>query len=167
VVAAEVRTLAQRSASAAREIKALIADSAAIIDGGSVAVGEAGASMGSVVASVRQVNDIIARISTASKEQAQGIAEVNIVVGQMDDMTQQNAALVEEAAAAAASLHEQTVKLAQAVSVFHVDGVETSPPDDAESRAERRAADSPMRPRPALQHQPRAQTAEQRRAASA
>jgi methyl-accepting chemotaxis protein len=166
VVAAEVRTLAQRSASAAREIKALIADSVAIIDGGSAAVGEAGASMGSVVASVRQVNDIIARISTASNEQAQGIAEVNLAVGHMDDMTQQNAALVEEAAAAAASLHEQTVNLARAVSVFHIDGAAAPAPDDADAKAEQRAADSPMRPRAALPHQPAARATGQRRAAN-
>ncbi|MGO4475343.1 methyl-accepting chemotaxis protein [Massilia sp. 2TAF26] len=154
VVASEVRTLAQRSASAAKEIKALIADSVAIIDGGSASVNEAGASMGSVVASVQQVNDIINRISSASTEQADGIAEVNRAVGQMDDMTQQNAALVEQAAAAAASLHEQTINLARAVSVFQVEGVEAA--DKAEQ--ERRAPDSPMRaggsrgPRPALEN---------------
>jgi methyl-accepting chemotaxis protein len=118
VVAAEVRTLAQRSAAAAREIKALIATSVATIDSGSASVRQAGASMGDIVASVRQVNDIIARISAASAEQAQGIAEVNQAVGQMDDMTQQNAALVEQAAAAAASLQDQAVNLSQAVSVF-------------------------------------------------
>jgi methyl-accepting chemotaxis protein len=149
VVASEVRTLAQRSASAAREIKALIADSVAIIDNGSVAVGEAGSSMGSVVASVQQVNDIINRISAASSEQADGIAEVNRAVGQMDDMTQQNAALVEQAAAAAASLHEQTVNLARAVAIFRI---EDGQDDTAPAPIERRAADSPMRGRPALAH---------------
>jgi methyl-accepting chemotaxis protein len=164
VVAAEVRTLAQRSASAAKEIKSLIADSAAIIDSGNASVSEAGASMGSVVASVQQVNDIISRISVASNEQAEGIAEVNHAVGQMDDMTQQNAALVEQAAAAAASLHEQTVNLARAVSIFQIEGEEelalahdedaAEGDDDADSFAqvERRAPDSPMRPRPALGH---------------
>jgi len=163
VVAAEVRTLAQRSASAAKEIKALIADSVAIIDNGSASVNEAGSSMGSVVASVQQVNDIINRISSASDEQAEGIGEVNRAVGQMDDMTQQNAALVEEAAAAAASLHEQTVNLARAVSVFKIEGtdaredadttafpalaapIEEEEPDFAEPAAERRAAGSAMR----------------------
>jgi methyl-accepting chemotaxis protein len=150
VVAAEVRTLAQRSAAAAREIKALIADSVAIIDSGSEAVGQAGASMGSVVASVQQVNDIINRISAASSEQAEGIAEVNRAVGQMDDMTQQNAALVEEAAAAAASLHEQTVNLARAVAVFHI-----ADAPEAAAAKDRRAPDSPMRGRkPALEHRP-------------
>ena len=165
VVASEVRTLAQRSASAAKEIKALIADSVTIIDNGSASVNEAGSSMGSVVASVQQVNDIINRISTASDEQAEGIGEVNRAVGQMDDMTQQNAALVEEAAAAAASLHEQTVNLARAVAIFKIEGTDAREDDDttafpalaapvieeedepefAEPAAERRAAASPMR----------------------
>jgi methyl-accepting chemotaxis protein len=161
VVASEVRTLAQRSAGAAKEIKALIADSVAIIDGGSASVNAAGASMGHIVASVRQVNDIIERISVASTEQAEGIAEVNHAVGQMDDMTQQNAALVEQAAAAAESLHEQTVNLARAVSIFKIDGIgESDEVDDAAPLAaapfdagdaeflepvERRAPDSPLR----------------------
>jgi methyl-accepting chemotaxis protein len=158
VVASEVRMLAQRSASAAKEIKALIADSVAIIDSGSASVNEAGVSMGSVVASVQQVNDIINRISSASTEQADGIADVNRAVGQMDDMTQQNAALVEQAAAAAASLHEQTVNLARAVSVFQIEGVEPAADVDGEdedefARVERRAAASPMRGgRPVLEH---------------
>ena len=158
VVAAEVRTLAQRSASAAKAIKTLIADSVAIIDNGSVAVGEAGASMGSVVASVQQVNDIIGRISAASSEQAEGIADVNRAVGQMDDMTQQNAALVEQAAAAAASLHEQTVNLARAVSIFRIEPDHDMPAaahaDVATVPLERRAPGSPMRGRPALRRAP-------------
>jgi methyl-accepting chemotaxis protein len=158
VVAAEVRTLAQRSAAAAKEIKALIANSVAIIDNGAESVNEAGSSMGHIVASVRQVNEIIERISAASTEQADGIAEVNRAVGQMDDMTQQNAALVEQAAAAAESLHEQTVNLSEAVSIFKIDGVaaaadetaEAPEEDDAlsgfrEPEQERRAPDSPMR----------------------
>jgi len=161
VVASEVRTLAQRSASAAKEIKALIADSVAIIDNGSASVNEAGSSMGSVVASVQQVNDIISRISVASNEQAEGIAEVNLAVGQMDDMTQQNAALVEQAAAAAASLHEQTVNLARAVSVFQIEGEAPLQPGDDDAgddaiqpvQAERRGPNSAMRgARPALEH---------------
>ncbi|MDQ2820962.1 MAG: methyl-accepting chemotaxis protein [Pseudomonadota bacterium] len=161
VVASEVRTLAQRSAAAAKEIKALIAASVAIIDGGSASVNEAGSSMGTIVASVKQVNDIIARISLASTEQADGIAEVNQAVGQMDDMTQQNAALVEEAAAAAASLHDQTINLAQAVSVFQIAGMEpASAPIPA--TADRRGPASGMRggiksgkpARTALEHTP-------------
>ncbi|WP_295991309.1 methyl-accepting chemotaxis protein [Rugamonas sp.] len=154
VVAAEVRTLAQRSAAAAREIKTLIAASVATIDSGSASVHQAGSSMGDIVASVRQVNDVIGRISVASAEQAQGIAEVNQAVGQMDDVTQQNAALVEQAAAAAESLQDQTVKLSRAVSVFKIDetpAARTAPPrkdgaDAAGSAAERRAATSAMRP---------------------
>ncbi|MCA1247258.1 methyl-accepting chemotaxis protein [Massilia sp. MS-15] len=165
VVAAEVRTLAQRSAAAAREIKALIADSAKIIEDGSASVSEAGASMDDIVASVRQVNDIIGRISIASTEQANGIVEVNMAIGQMDGMTQQNAALVEQAAAAAESLHEQTVNLAKAVSIFKFDGdaaasAQTDEEEEDEEAAqaeahedgfhglpERRAAASPMRAR--------------------
>jgi methyl-accepting chemotaxis protein len=121
VVASEVRTLAQRSAAAAKEIKTLIAASVATIDSGSATVQQAGERMGGIVAAVRQVNDIIARISAASAEQAQGIAEVNQAVGQMDDVTQQNAALVEQAAAAAASLQEQSGQLSQAVAVFKLE----------------------------------------------
>ncbi|MTV37686.1 methyl-accepting chemotaxis protein [Duganella radicis] len=121
VVASEVRTLAQRSAAAAREIKTLIAASVATIDSGSATVQQAGERMDGIVAAVRQVNDIIARISAASAEQAQGIAEVNQAVGQMDDVTQQNAALVEQAAAAAASLQDQAGHLSQAVSVFKLE----------------------------------------------
>ena len=117
--------------------------------------------MGSVVASVQQVNDIISRISVASNEQAEGIAEVNLAVGQMDDMTQQNAALVEQAAAAAASLHEQTVNLARAVSVFQIEGEAPLQPGDDDAgddaiqpvQAERRGPNSAMRgARPALEH---------------
>jgi methyl-accepting chemotaxis protein len=154
VVASEVRTLAQRSAAAAKEIKALIADSVSIIDGGSASVNEAGSSMGRIVSSVQQVNDIIERISSASTEQAEGIAEVNHAVGQMDDMTQQNAALVEEAAAAASSLHDQTVNLARAVSIFKLEGAEPLEADYASDDSletefqdpdERRSHGSPMR----------------------
>jgi methyl-accepting chemotaxis protein len=144
VVAQEVRTLAQRSACAAKEIKTLIASSVATIDSGSACVNAAGASMGDIVDSVRQVNDVIARISQASSLQAQGIAEVNQAVCQIDDVTQQNAALVEQAAAAAASLQQQAVNLTQAVGVFQLAedcaaaAIETAP-------RERRAPDSPMR----------------------
>jgi len=126
VVAAEVRTLAQRSGTAAHEIKALINASVATIDRGAESVGVAGGSMGDIVASVRQVGSIIQRISDASAEQARGITEVNQAVGQIDDVTQQNAALVEQAAAAAASLQEQAAGLAQAVSVFELDDERTS-----------------------------------------
>jgi methyl-accepting chemotaxis protein len=120
VVAAEVRTLAQRSASAAKEIKALIAESVATVDKGAASVSVAGNSMGDIVASVQQVNAVIERINSASAEQAQGITEVNKAVVQIDDVTQQNAALVEQAAASAASLQEQASYLAQAIAVFEL-----------------------------------------------
>ncbi len=149
VVAAEVRTLAQRSAAAAKEIKTLIAASVAIIDGGSASVNEAGNRMGEIVASVQQVNDIIERISEASSEQAHGIAEVNNAVGQMDGMTQQNAALVEQAAAAAGSLYEQTATLSKAVAVFKIDAERPEDEEHADGEfsepRERRTGSSPMR----------------------
>jgi methyl-accepting chemotaxis protein len=118
VVAAEVRNLAQRSAGAAKEIKALISDSVEQVDAGSKLVDEAGTTMDDIVTSVRQVADIMNEITTASGEQGNGIEQVNQAIAQMDEMTQQNAALVEQAAAAAESMQEQAVKLAQAVSVF-------------------------------------------------
>jgi methyl-accepting chemotaxis protein len=148
VVASEVRTLAQRSAAAAKEIKALIAESVQTIDSGVASVSQAGGSMGDIVTSVEQVNHIIGRISEASAEQAQGISEVNNAVGQIDDVTQQNAALVEQAAAAAESLQEQAVSLSRAVAVFELDAGVSAPalPQAAQVPAvERRAPDSPMR----------------------
>jgi methyl-accepting chemotaxis protein len=141
VVAAEVRTLAQRSATAAHEIKALINASVATIDRGAESVGVAGGSMGDIVASVRQVGSIIQRISDASAEQARGITEVNQAVRQIDDVTQQNAALVEQAAAAAASLQEQAAGLAQAVAVFEL-GDEMAPGGSAAHGSEGAAAGS-------------------------
>jgi methyl-accepting chemotaxis protein len=121
VVAGEVRTLAQRSAAAAREIKVLIDDSVNKVDAGSRLVDTAGSTMQEVVASVRQVTAIMAEISAASKEQSAGIAQVNDAITQMDQVTQQNAALVEEAAAATESMQEQARSLAEAVSVFRLD----------------------------------------------
>ena len=118
VVAGEVRNLAQRSASAAKEIKSLIGDSVAKVDAGSRLVEEAGATIGEVVTSVRHVTDIMGEIMAASQEQSAGIEQVNQAVMQMDQVTQQNAALVEEAAAAADSLKDQAESLAQVVSVF-------------------------------------------------
>ena len=118
VVATEVRNLAQRSAAAAKEIKGLIDDSVSKVDLGAKLVDQAGVTMTEVVASVKQVTDIIAEITAASVEQTSGIDQINQAIMQMDDATQQNAALVEEAAAAAQSLQEQAQMLSQAVGVF-------------------------------------------------
>jgi len=120
VVATEVRNLAQRSAAAAKEIKALIGDSVDKVDAGTKLVDAAGKTMEEIVTSVKRVTDIMAEITAASQEQSSGIEQVNQAVTQMDEVTQQNAALVEEAAAAAESLQEQAQNLEQAVSVFNV-----------------------------------------------
>jgi methyl-accepting chemotaxis protein len=122
VVAGEVRNLAQRSASAAKEIKELIHDSVAKTTEGSKQVEQAGHTMEEIVTSVKHVTDIIGEISAASQEQSAGIQLVNDAIIQMDDVTQQNTALVEEAAAAAESLMEQADELFNAVNVFSIDG---------------------------------------------
>ncbi|WP_296948517.1 methyl-accepting chemotaxis protein [uncultured Massilia sp.] len=121
VVAGEVRTLAQRSAAAAKEIKELIGNSVANVDTGAKLVDQAGTTMEQVVTSIRRVTDIMGEITSASQEQTGGIEQVNGAIGQMDQVTQQNAALVEEAAAAAASMEDQAGKLADVVSVFKLD----------------------------------------------
>jgi methyl-accepting chemotaxis protein len=121
VVATEVRNLAQRSAAAAREIKDLIGDSVQKVEMGSKLVNQAGVTMDEVVASVRQVTDIMAEIAAASREQEMGIGQINQAITEMDNATQQNAALVEEAAAAAQSLQDQAGNLLQAVSAFKLD----------------------------------------------
>ena len=120
VVAGEVRNLAQRSAAAAREVKALIDDSVSKVDAGSALVHHAGATMQEVVASVRQVNGIIGEITAASAEQETGISQVNRAIAEMDGVTQKNAALVEEAAAAAESMRLQAERLSDVVGVFKV-----------------------------------------------
>jgi len=120
VVASEVRSLAQRSAEAAREIKALIGASVEKVEGGSRLVADAGATMNEIVNSVKRVSDIIGEITAASAEQSDGIGQINGSVTQLDQMTQQNAALVEESAAAAESLKEQTATLAEAVAAFRL-----------------------------------------------
>ena len=122
VVASEVRSLAQRSAAAAKEIKGLIDDSVARVDTGSQLVGQAGQTMDEIVASVRKVTEIIAEIAAASAEQSAGIEQVSQAVVQMDEGTQQNAALVEQASAAARSLEQQAGTLVQTVAVFRAEG---------------------------------------------
>ncbi|WP_313704107.1 methyl-accepting chemotaxis protein [Massilia sp.] len=126
VVASEVRNLAQRSAAAAKEIKTLIGDSVEKVERGSKLVGQAGVTMDEVVASVKRVTDIMSEIANASAEQSAGIEQVNMSIIEMDSMTQQNAALVEEAAAAAQSLQDQAGELARVVSIFKlVEGEES------------------------------------------
>jgi len=127
VVAGEVRTLAQRSANAAREIKSLINASGEKVESGAKLVGDAGNAMREIVAGVQRVSDIIGEISGATTEQSAGLGEVNQSVGQLDQMTQQNAALVEQSAAAAGSLREQAALLARAVAVFHLSGGAQAP----------------------------------------
>ena len=120
VVASEVRSLAQRSAQAAKEIKTLIATSVERVESGSRLVSDAGTTMNDIVTSVQRVTDIIAEIRAASQEQSDGINQVNAAVGHLDQMTQQNAALVEEAASAAESLKDQSHRLSTAISVFRL-----------------------------------------------
>ncbi|WP_127168390.1 methyl-accepting chemotaxis protein [Xanthomonas sp. BRIP62415] len=127
VVASEVRTLAQRSTAAAKEIKTLIDDSVERVTEGSTLVHTAGTTMAEIVSSVQRVTDIMGEISAASQEQSAGIEQVNITVTQMDETTQQNAALVEEATAAARSMEEQAVQLTEAVAVFKIDTTAMSP----------------------------------------
>ncbi|MEL4241978.1 MULTISPECIES: methyl-accepting chemotaxis protein [Shewanella] len=121
VVASEVRSLAQRSANAAKDIKALISDSVSKIESGNSLVGKSGDTMKEIVIAIKRVNDIMAEIASASNEQAIGIDEIGKAVVQMDEMTQQNAALVEEAAAAAESMQSQAQQLADSVANFKVD----------------------------------------------
>jgi len=118
VVASEVRNLAQRSAAAAKEIKSLIGDSVEKVESGGRLVDQAGSTMQKIVESVQRVTDIMSEIASASEEQTTGIEQINQAIMQMDDVTQQNASLVEEAAAAASSLEDQARKLTQAVSMF-------------------------------------------------
>jgi methyl-accepting chemotaxis protein len=142
VVAAEVRSLAQRSAAAAKEIKTLIGDSVDKVDNGSKLVEQAGRTMDEIVTSVKRVTDIMAEITAASQEQSLGIEQVNQTITQMDEVTQQNAALVEEASAAARSLEEQAGGLAHSVAKFRLDG------EQAESLRAANGAQLPDRPAP-------------------
>ena len=127
VVAGEVRSLAQRSAEAAKEIKQLIGQSVQSVENGSAQVAQAGQSMQDIVASVRRVSDLIGEITASSGEQRDGIAQVSQAVTQLDQMTQQNAALVEQSSAAAAAMREQAGRLAEAVAVFNVGAAASAP----------------------------------------
>lgn len=137
VVASEVRSLAQRSAAAAKEIKTLIDDSVSKVENGSALVGQAGKTMGEIVTSVKRVTDIIADISAASQEQSSGIEQVSHVITHMDEGTQQNAALVEEATAAARSLEQQSDQLVQTVAAFRLESDSGQP----QTRAHRGSID--------------------------
>ncbi|WP_246641575.1 methyl-accepting chemotaxis protein [Paraburkholderia edwinii] len=127
VVAGEVRSLAQRSATAAKEIKQLIGASVERVNNGSTLVEQAGATMGDILQAVRRVTDIMGEIAAASEEQSSGISQVGRAVAQMDEVTQQNAALVEEATAGAASLQDQAARLREAVNAFRVSDAQASP----------------------------------------
>ncbi len=127
VVASEVRSLAQRSAAAAKEIKGLITDSVHRVETGSELVDESGRTLEEIVASVKQVADIVAEISAASYEQSAGIEEVNRAVSQMDEVTQRNAALVEEAAAASRALEEQALQMTEKISFFRIESGHAAP----------------------------------------
>jgi methyl-accepting chemotaxis protein/methyl-accepting chemotaxis protein-1 (serine sensor receptor) len=127
VVASEVRTLAQRSSSAAREIKGLIETSVEKVQNGSLLVDEAGKTMSDVTKAIERVTHIMGEIAAASSEQSRGIEQVSLAVTQMDEVTQQNAALVEQAAAASASLQEQGQQLSATVAFFRLDGAESTP----------------------------------------
>ena len=156
VVAGEVRSLAQRSADAAREIKSLITASVGDVENGSRQVRGAGSTMTEIVSSVRRVTDIIGEISAATSEQSAQIGAVDTAVGQLEQMTQQNAALVEQSAAAAESLSEQAASLGEAVSVFRFDdrgAVDSAALRRGRSRpptASSTASSTPIPARPAL-----------------
>ena len=166
VVAGEVRTLAQRSAAAAKEIKGLIDDSVGAVDTGAKLVDQAGATMQQVVGAIQRVTDIMAEIASASQEQTGGIEQVNAAVGQMDEATQQNASLVGQAGAAAASLQEEAENLARLVSIFKLEGAPA--PARAVSAAKPAVAARQPSPRKALPPSaPRTQRSAQARAMAA
>ncbi|WP_457805480.1 methyl-accepting chemotaxis protein [Stenotrophomonas maltophilia] len=148
VVASEVRTLAQRSAAAAKEIKGLIDDSVGKVAEGSSLVHQAGSTMGEIVASVQRVTDIMAEISAASQEQSAGIEQVNQTVVQMDETTQQNAALVEEATAAARAMEDQAAQLADAVAIFRLDNQVSAAVKAVAERVEPARVTTVARPQP-------------------
>jgi methyl-accepting chemotaxis protein len=150
VVASEVRTLAQRSATAAKEIKTLIGASVETVESGAQLVQDAGTVMQDIISSVQRVSDLMGELAAASGEQREGIDQVNTAVGNLDQMTQQNAALVEESAAAATSLHDQAKRLNDVVSVFNLGGgsefsVPTAAPQPVARKAPEPAKPSPSR----------------------
>ncbi|WP_312305823.1 methyl-accepting chemotaxis protein [Diaphorobacter nitroreducens] len=145
VVAGEVRSLAQRSAEAAKEIKQLITTSVDNVQSGSAQVEQAGQSMQDIVHSVRRVSDLIGEITASSTEQRDGIGQVNQAVANLDQMTQQNAALVEESSAAAAAMHEQAQRLAQVVAVFNVGNGAVAAPRSAARVAPPAVAPAPVK----------------------
>jgi len=154
VVASEVRNLAQRSAAAAKEIKELIGHSVDTVDEGARLVDQAGETMDGIVKAVQQVSDIMQQISAASQEQSSGIAQVNQAIVSIDDVTQQNAALVEEAAAAAQSMRDQAEMLADAVSVFRLADQQADPQRLAARAMVKAATRRPPAPRLAKSAKP-------------
>ena len=162
VVASEVRSLAGRSAEAAREIKALIGASVDKVESGSRLVANAGDTMAEIVSSVQRVTDIIGEITAAASEQSEGIGQVNSAVIQLDQMTQQNAALVEQSAAAAESLKDQAVRLSDVMSIFRLDALGTSastalavtPPQAAPARTAKPKSAASTAPRVAAPQAP-------------
>jgi len=169
VVASEVRSLAGRSAEAAKEIKALIQESVARVDEGSKLVDQSGATLGGIVNSIKKVSDIVAEISAASQEQSSGIEQVNKAIMQMDGLTQQNAALVEEAAAAAESLQDQARGLLDSMSRFKVAGDSSYETKGAASETQRRAGTprAVARSKAPREAQPKAAQVPMRKAAGA
>ncbi|SHH04382.1 methyl-accepting chemotaxis protein [Massilia sp. CF038] len=153
VVAAEVRNLAQRSAGAAKEIKSLINDSVEKVDAGGRLVDQAGSTMEEIVQSITRVTDIMSEIAAASAEQTMGIEQINSAVSQMDEVTQQNAALVEEAAAAAGSMQEQAATLAEVVSIFKLGNERTAATTAPSARAKVTPMRRPAPPAPRLANQ--------------
>jgi methyl-accepting chemotaxis protein len=146
VVASEVRNLAQRSAAAAKDIKTLIGDSVEKVDAGSRLVDQAGATMEEIVASIARVTDIMSEITAASQEQSSGIEQVNTAIVQMDQVTQQNAALVEEAAAAAEAMMDQAAHLSQVVSAFKLSATAMAGMGAPPARARKAAHAAPAVP---------------------
>ncbi|WP_277624040.1 methyl-accepting chemotaxis protein [Undibacterium sp. TS12] len=153
VVATEVRNLAQRSANAAKEIKELISNSVDKVEVGSRLVDDAGKTMGEIVVSIKNVADIMAEITAASSEQRDGINQVSTAIGKMDEATQQNAALVEQAAAAASSMRDQANNLNHAVSIFKIDANDTGVRGPAVAPASSIVKDKPA-PRPVVKSLP-------------